>query len=58
MSISTLKSILILFFTKVYKTVKKGLFIKLDKLISLILSINTPKKETFFRPAYFLGLYL
>ena len=58
MFISISKLILILFFTKVYKTVKKDPFIKLDKSISLILSVNAPKKKTFLKPAYFLGPYL
>ena len=58
MFISILKLILILFFTKVYKTIKKDLFIKLNKLIFLILNINVLKKKTFLRLTYFLGLYL
>ena len=58
MFISVLKLIFILFFIKVYKTIKKGLFIKLDKLIFLILSINVLKKKTFLRLTYFPDLYL
>ena len=58
MFISILKLILILFFTKVYKTIKKSFFIKLNKLIFLILNINILKKKSFLKFTYFLGLYL
>jgi hypothetical protein len=58
MSIKTLKSISILFFIKVYKTIKKGPFIRLNESILLILSVNMFKKETFLRLALFLDLYL
>jgi hypothetical protein len=56
--IRTLKLIPILFFAKVYKIIKKRPFIRLNKLILLILSANAPKKKTFLRLVLFLNLYL
>jgi hypothetical protein len=58
MFISTLKLISILFFAKVYRTIREGPFIRLNKLILLILSANVPKKKTFLRFVLFPDLYL
>jgi hypothetical protein len=56
-SISILRSIPILFFTKVYRTVRGEPPIKLDKSILLISNAYDPKVGTFLRGPLFLNLY-
>jgi hypothetical protein len=57
-SASILRSIPILFFAKVHRTVRGEPLIKLDKSILLISSIYNPKEETFLRGPLFLTLCL
>jgi hypothetical protein len=54
-SIRTLRSIPILFFTRVQETVKGKPPIRLVKSILLIFSVNEPRVETFPRRPLFLN---
>jgi hypothetical protein len=57
-SIRTLRSIPILFFTRLQETVRGEPPIRLVKSILLISSVNKPRVETFPRRSLFLNYYL